>query len=127
MENKQKKSNYLVLVLITTPKLADKASELFKKEHIAMIYRFNAQGTASSEIMDMLGLGSVDKGVLVSMIPKQISTIVMKKLKKGFTIIELVIVIAVIGILATVLVPTFSTVIKISISERFSINLGIVL
>ena len=36
----------------------------------------------------------------------------MKKMnKKGFTIVELVIVIAVIGILATVLIPTFSSVI----------------
>ncbi len=36
----------------------------------------------------------------------------MKKMKKGFTIVELVIVIAVIGILAAVLIPTFSNVIK---------------
>ncbi len=35
----------------------------------------------------------------------------MKKMKKGFTIIELVIVIAVIGILASVLIPTFSSLI----------------
>lgn len=36
----------------------------------------------------------------------------MKKMnKKGFTIVELVIVIAVIGILAAVLIPTFSSVI----------------
>ena len=35
-----------------------------------------------------------------------------KKNRKGFTIVELVIVIAVIGILATVLVPTFGTVIE---------------
>ena len=35
-----------------------------------------------------------------------------KKNRKGFTIVELVIVIAVIGILATVLVPTFGTVIS---------------
>ena len=34
-----------------------------------------------------------------------------KKNRKGFTIVELVIVIAVIGILATVLVPTFGSVI----------------
>lgn len=34
-----------------------------------------------------------------------------RKAKKGFTIIELVIVIAVIGILAGVLIPTFSNVI----------------
>ena len=37
----------------------------------------------------------------------------MKKMnKKGFTIVELVIVIAVIGILAAVLIPTFSSVIE---------------
>ena len=35
-----------------------------------------------------------------------------KKNRKGFTIVELVIVIAVIGILATVLVPTFGNVIS---------------
>ena len=35
----------------------------------------------------------------------------MKKNKKGFTIVELVIVIAVIGILAAVLIPTFTGVI----------------
>ena len=34
-----------------------------------------------------------------------------KKNRKGFTIVELVIVIAVIGILATVLVPTFSNIV----------------
>lgn len=36
----------------------------------------------------------------------------MKKNKRGFTIVELVIVIAVIGILAAVLIPTFSGVVK---------------
>ena len=36
----------------------------------------------------------------------------VKKNKKGFTIIELVIVIAVIAILAAVLIPTFTTVIE---------------
>ena len=36
----------------------------------------------------------------------------MKKSKKGFTIVELVIVIAVIGILAAVLIPTFTGVVN---------------
>ena len=35
-----------------------------------------------------------------------------RKNKKGFTIVELVIVIAVIAILAAVLIPTFSSLIK---------------
>ena len=36
----------------------------------------------------------------------------MKRMKKGFTIVELVIVIAVIGILSAILIPTFSNAIK---------------
>lgn len=36
----------------------------------------------------------------------------MKKSRKGFTIVELVIVIAVIAILAAVLIPTFSGLIR---------------
>ncbi len=40
------------------------------------------------------------------------SNIVKKMNKKGFTIVELVIVIAVIGILASVLIPTFSGVVE---------------
>ena len=36
----------------------------------------------------------------------------MRKIKKGFTIVELVIVIAVIGILSAVLIPTFSSLVS---------------
>ena len=36
----------------------------------------------------------------------------MKKLKKGFTLVELVIVIAVIAVLAAVLIPTFSGIVN---------------
>lgn len=70
MENKEKKS-FQVLTLITTPKLADKASEIFLENHLPIHYRFNAQGTASSEIMDMLGLGSPDKSALLTVISKE--------------------------------------------------------
>lgn len=67
--------------LITTPKLAEKAAEMFKKGALPLQYRFNAEGTASSEIMDMLGLGSIDKSVLISMIPKELSDVLMDKLR----------------------------------------------
>lgn len=67
-------------MLITTPKLADQAAEIFQKGALPLQYRFHAEGTATSEIMDALGRGSVDKSVLVSMIPKNISEILMNKL-----------------------------------------------
>lgn len=80
MENKQKRSAFGVLAVITTPKLAEKTAEMFKREKLPLQYRFNAEGTASSEIMDMLGLGSTDKCVLATLLPKHMSGIMLKKL-----------------------------------------------
>lgn len=76
----EKKVSFQLLMLITTPKLAEQAAEMFKKGALPLQYRFNAEGTASSEIMDMLGLGSIDKSVLISMIPKNLSDVLMDKL-----------------------------------------------
>lgn len=71
-----------VLVLVTTPKLADKAAELFRKGAIPVQYKWNAVGTASSEMIDVLGLGSPDKSVLISFMPKLFADVMLKKFKK---------------------------------------------
>lgn len=64
------KNAYQLLMLIATPKLADKAAEMFLKSALPIQYRLTAEGTASSEIMDTLGLGSTDKGILLSTVPR---------------------------------------------------------
>ncbi|MBQ7302453.1 MAG: transposase [Clostridia bacterium] len=64
------KRAYQMLVLIATHKLVDKATELFLNMNLPIQYRLNAEGTASSEILDALGLGSVDKSVLISTVPQ---------------------------------------------------------
>ena len=81
MENNQKKPSFRILVLITTPKLAEKAAKVFNKEKLPLQYRFNAEGTASSEIMDMLGLGSIDKCVVLTMIQQEQADGILKKLR----------------------------------------------
>lgn len=80
MNNNDKVPAFRILLVITSPKLADKASDLFRKGAIPIQYRLNAEGTASSEILDMLGLGSVDKRVLISMMPKRFADIMLDKL-----------------------------------------------
>ncbi len=70
MEN-GKKTKYQMLILIATKKLADKATELFLEKGLPVQYRLNAKGTASSEIMDTLGLGSIDKYLLITTVPKE--------------------------------------------------------
>ena len=78
-------SEYQLIVLIATPKLVDSAAEMFLKRQLPLQFRLTAEGTASSEIMDALGLGSIDKGVLISTVPKnfgyEMLSILHKKLR----------------------------------------------
>ena len=82
MENK-KKVSFQMLMLITTPKLAERAEEMFREDRLPLLYRFKAEGTVSSEIMNMLGLDSVEKRVLVSALPKMMADVMLEKLKIG--------------------------------------------
>lgn len=70
------------LVLITTPKLSARAADMFQQGAIPIQYQWNAAGTAPSEMIDILGLGSPDKSVLLSILPKPFADEMMKKLKK---------------------------------------------
>ncbi len=71
-----------MLVIISAPKLAEKAAVLFQKGHIPVLYQFCAQGTASSEMMELLGLGSIEKTVLLSIMSRPFAGEMLKKLKK---------------------------------------------
>ena len=81
MENQEKTPSFQLLVLITNPKLADKATRIFRKSTLPVQYRLNAEGTASSEIMDMLGLGSIDKCILMSTVPRQLGDAMLTRLR----------------------------------------------
>ena len=74
------KKRYQLLVLIATPKLCDKAADLFLKSAMPIQYRLSGEGTASSQIMDTLGLGGIDKGVLLSTVPEEFGKQMLNKL-----------------------------------------------
>lgn len=76
----ERRERYQLLMLIATPKLADKAADMFLKSALPIQYRLNAEGTASSEIMDTLGLGSTDKAVLVSTVPQSFGNLMLSML-----------------------------------------------
>lgn len=71
-----------VLVLITSPKLARKATKMFHTGAVPVHYTLNAQGTASSEMMDILGMGSIEKRILLSMLPKPFADEMLQKLRQ---------------------------------------------
>lgn len=82
MEANHKNLAFRLLFLIATPKLVKKGMALLKEGEVPVQYHFCAQGTASSEMMDMLGLGSVEKNILMSVMPKEFADKMLKKLRK---------------------------------------------
>ena len=82
MEANHKNPGYRMLFLIAAPKLVKKGVALLREGEVPVQYQFCAQGTASSEIMDMLGLGSVEKNILMSAMPKEFADKMLKKLRK---------------------------------------------
>ena len=80
--SQEKHASFRTLLLIATPKLADKAGEMFDEASLPMQYRMSAVGTASSEMLDVLGLGGVDKSLFVSFLPKYLADKMLVKLNK---------------------------------------------
>lgn len=79
-EEKKAVPAFRLLCLIADPKAAEKAKKLFQEGNIPLQYQFHGYGSASSEIMDLLGLGNIDKIILVSMMPRPMAEILLKKL-----------------------------------------------
>ncbi len=80
MESSKTNVSFRVLILITSPKLADKAAKLYRKGSVPIHYRLNGMGTATSEMLDLLGIGSSDKGILISVMPKNFADKMLSKL-----------------------------------------------
>lgn len=77
----QPRPAYRMLVVITGVKPAQRAAELLDRGRVPLQYRFLAKGTASSEMLEMLGLGSSDKVVLLSMLPRPFAGTMLRKMQ----------------------------------------------
>ena len=69
-----------MLFLIAGHKFAQRAETILADRGIPLQYVLSGTGTATSEMMDLLGLGTPEKTILISMIPKSIAGDVLKKL-----------------------------------------------
>ena len=75
-----------LLVLIATPRLTQRAADLFDRGQVPLQYQFLAQGTASSELREVLGLGSSEKSVLLSMMPRPFASAMLQKVHVGLSL-----------------------------------------
>ena len=71
---------FRILMLITNPKPSQTASDLLLAHNIPIHYNINAIGTASSEMADILNLGSSEKRLLISFLPKQTADDILIKM-----------------------------------------------
>lgn len=82
MDTSEKKTAVRILISITTQKLAEKVPEIFDEYAVPTLYKMKVSGTASSEMMDILGLGSIEKTALISIVPRHIADEILVKLHK---------------------------------------------
>ncbi len=80
------KMPYRIMILITNPKPCEKASKMLLADNVPMHYLFHGMGTASSEMMDILGLGSAEKSVLIGIMPKPFADKTLTRLRRELKI-----------------------------------------
>ncbi len=80
MSDKKMNMSFRVLVIVTTPKLSEMATKYFEKVKLPIHYKMNAIGTAPSDILDILGIGSPEKCVIICMAAKTITDVLLREL-----------------------------------------------
>lgn len=71
--------SFRIFILITTPRLCEKATVIMNDAGIPIHYKLYGIGTAPSEMLDILGLGSPDKTVLITMMPTDIAEVMLRR------------------------------------------------
>ena len=83
MENRGFRIDMRALVVIVTPVLAEVTRQIFKDANAEVRYEIDGEGTASREWMDVLGLGSAAKKLLVGILPGAEADALAEKLNKS--------------------------------------------
>ena len=80
MNAKNQNMSFRLLIIVTTPKISEIATKYFERKKLPIHYKINAVGTAPSDILDILGIGTPDKCIIMCMLPKRESDIILKEL-----------------------------------------------
>lgn len=86
MTNELKRPEFRMFFLITQPRLAEKATAVFREDHVPVQYTFRGRGTATEGIVNLLGLDSVEKTIVMCMMPKRFADQMLKKLRKRLSL-----------------------------------------
>lgn len=70
-----------LIILIAHGALASKAETLFQKQSVPLLYRTNGKGSATSEMIDILGLSDSKREILVGISSKEDAHELLEKMK----------------------------------------------
>ena len=69
MESGERQAKLKILTVILDRRKIDPATKNYRKQRLPVTLRIVARGTASSEMLDILGIGSTEKVIFLSIIP----------------------------------------------------------
>lgn len=82
MEASNRIPAFEVVMVISTPRQIERAIHLFQQQGVPVIYQCHAEGTASNDILNALGLGSPEKSILIGMTPTPFAAMMLSKLRR---------------------------------------------
>ncbi|MBR6555800.1 MAG: hypothetical protein IKT60_00065 [Clostridia bacterium] len=71
-----------ILVLITQQKFSEKAAQMLRENGVSLLFSANAEGTAPTEMLDILGFGNTEKNILLATVSRHSAGILLRKLHK---------------------------------------------
>ena len=71
-----------VLVLITQLSFSEKAALMLRENGVSLLFSSHAEGTAPSEMLDILGFGNTEKNILMAAVSRPAADVLLRKLHK---------------------------------------------
>ncbi len=84
--SEKKRDPLRALVMVVDDEMAEKASNYFYQNKVPLQYIINAQGTAPTDILRILGLSETEKRLVVATLPKVIADDMIVKLYRKFNL-----------------------------------------
>ena len=86
MQESKKQEAYRCLVIITDSHIRERLCEFLADSHIPVYYQMHGIGTASSEWLELCGLGSIQKSITLCFIPNGRKKILLAEMNQALSL-----------------------------------------
>ena len=86
MQDLKKKHAFRCLVVIIDSKIREKLSEFLAESEVPIYYQLHGIGTASSEFLELCGLGGIQKSIALCFVPKERTRILLAEMNQALSL-----------------------------------------